>query len=65
MQCNLNLVMLKLVTTCDLASISQRPFFNLPHKIIRFSDSFLPKPKVSLNQDRTGPVGPGKIEQLE
>ena len=32
-QCNLNLV-----TTCDLVTILQRPFFNLLHKIIRFSD---------------------------
>ena len=32
-QCNLDLV-----TTCDLVTILQRPFFNLLHKIIRFSD---------------------------
>ena len=36
-QCNLDLVMLDLVT-CDLVTISQRPFFNLLRKIIRFSD---------------------------
>ena len=58
-QCNLDLV------TSNLVTILQRPFFNLLHKIIRFSDSFLPKSKVSLNQDCTGPVEPGKIEQLE
>ena len=39
-QCNLDLVTLNLVTTCDLVTILQRPFFNLLHKIIRFSDSF-------------------------
>jgi hypothetical protein len=39
-------VTLSLVTTCDLATILQRMFFNLLHKIIRssdiiqFSDSF-------------------------
>ena len=38
MQCNLDLVTLNLVTTCDLVTILQRPFFNLLHKIIRFSD---------------------------
>ena len=37
-QCNLDLVTLNLVTTCDLVIIFQRPFLNLPHKIIRFSD---------------------------
>ena len=37
-QCNLNLVTLNLVTTCDLVIIFQRPFFNLLHKIIKFSD---------------------------
>ena len=37
-QYNLGLVTLNLVTTCDLATILQRPFFNLLHKIIRFSD---------------------------
>ena len=37
-QCNLDLMTLKLVTTCDLVTILQRPFFNLLHKIIRFSD---------------------------
>ena len=37
-QCNLDLVTLNLVTTCDLVTILQRPFFNLLHKIIRFSD---------------------------
>ena len=37
-QCNLDLVTLNLVTTCDLVTIFQRPFFNLLHKIIRFSD---------------------------
>ena len=30
--------MLNLVTTCDLATILQRPFFDLLHKIIQFSD---------------------------
>ena len=40
LQCNLDLVTLNLVTTCDLVTIFQRPFFNLLHKIIRFSDSF-------------------------
>ena len=38
LQCNLDLVTLNLVTTCDLVTIFQRPFFNLLHKIIRFSD---------------------------
>ena len=28
-QCNLDLVTLNLVTTCDLVTIFQRPFFNL------------------------------------
>ena len=28
-QCNLDLVTLNLVTTCDLVTILQRPFFNL------------------------------------
>ena len=37
-QCNLDLVTLNLVTTCDLETILQRPFFNLLHKIIWFSD---------------------------
>ena len=37
-QCNLDLVTLNLVTTCDLVTIFERPFFNLLHKIIRFSD---------------------------
>ena len=37
-QCNLDLVTLNLLTTCDLVTILQRPFFNLLHKIIRFSD---------------------------
>ena len=37
-QCNLDLVTLNLATTCDLVTILQRPFFNLLHKIIRFSD---------------------------
>ena len=32
-QCNLDLV-----TTCDLVTISLKPFFNLVHKIIRFCD---------------------------
>ena len=39
-QCSLDLVTLNLVTTCDLVTILQRPFFNLLHKIIRFSGSF-------------------------
>ena len=38
LQCNLDLVTLDLVTTSDLVTIFQRPFFNLQHKIIRFSD---------------------------
>ena len=46
-QCNLDLVTLNLVTTCDLAIILQQPFFNLLYKFIRFSD----RPKVSLNRD--------------
>ena len=29
---------LNLVTTCDLVTILERPFFNLLHKIIRLSD---------------------------
>ena len=37
-QCNLDLVTLNLVTTCDLVTILQRPFFHLLHKSIRFSD---------------------------
>ena len=37
-QCNLDLVTLNLVTTCDLVTIFQTPFFNLLYKIIRFSD---------------------------
>ena len=37
-QCNLDLVTLNLVTTCDLVTIFQRPFFNLLHKLMRFSD---------------------------
>ena len=37
-QYNLDLVTLNLVTTCDLVTIFQRPFFNLLHKIIQFSD---------------------------
>ena len=37
-QCNLDLVTVDLVTTCDLVTILQRPFFNLLHKIICFSD---------------------------
>ena len=38
LQCTLDLVTLNLVTTCDLVTIFQRPFFNLLQKIIRFSD---------------------------
>ena len=37
-QCNLNLVTLKLVTAFDVVTSLQRPFFNSTHKIIRFSD---------------------------
>ena len=37
-QCNLDLVTLNLVTTCDLVTIFQRPFFSLVHKVIRFID---------------------------
>ena len=37
-QYNLDLVTLNLATTCDLVTILQRPFFNLLHKIIPFSD---------------------------
>ena len=36
--CNLDLVTLNLVTTWDLVTIFHRPFFNLLHTIIRFSD---------------------------
>ena len=42
-QCNLDLVTLNLVTTCDLVTIFQIfqfSFFNLLHKIIQFSDRF-------------------------
>ena len=38
-QCNLDLVTLNLVTICDLVTILQRPFFNLLHKFIQFSDN--------------------------
>ena len=38
LQCNLDLATLNFVTTCDLVTIFQTPFFNLQHKIIRFSD---------------------------
>ena len=48
-QCNLDLVTMNLVTTSELVTILQRSFFNLLHKIIRFSD----RPKVSLNRDCT------------
>ena len=51
-QCNLNSVTLNLVTTCDLVTILQRPFFNLLHEIIIFSD-IMQRPKVSLNSDCT------------
>ena len=44
-QCNLDLVTLNLVTACDLVPIFLRPFFNLIHKIIQFSDSFFGGPK--------------------
>ena len=37
-QCNLDLVTLNLVTTCDLVTIFQRPIYNLLHKIFRLSD---------------------------
>ena len=37
-QCNLDLVTLNLVTPCDLVTNFQKLFFNLLHKIIRFSD---------------------------
>ena len=33
-----DIVTLNLVTTSDLVTILQRPFFNLMHDIIRFSD---------------------------
>ena len=33
-QCNLDLVTLNLVTTCDLVTIVQRQFFNLLHETI-------------------------------
>ena len=46
-QCNLDLVTLNLVTTCDLVIILQRPFFNLLPKII------MQGPKLSLNQECT------------
>ena len=58
-QCSLDLVTSNLVTTCELVTTFQRPFFNLLHKTIRLSDimqfidSFLRRPKVSLNQDCT------------
>ena len=39
-QFNLNLVTLNLVATCGLVTNLQRTFFNLIHKIIRFSDNF-------------------------
>ena len=59
-QRNLDLVTLNLVTTCDLVTIFQRRFFNLLHKIIRFSalmikrfSDSLQRPKVSLNLDST------------
>ena len=45
-------VPLKLMTTFNLATILQRPFFNLLHKIIQFSDSFCGDQKC-LNQDCT------------
>ena len=38
LQCNLDLLTVNLVATCDLVTILPRPFFNLIHKIIRFSD---------------------------
>ena len=38
LKCNLDLVALNLVTTCDFVTILQRPFFNLIRNIIRFSD---------------------------
>ena len=56
LQCNRDLMTLNLVTTCDLVTIFQRPFFNSLHKIIRFSDimpfsdSFCGD-QVSLNRD--------------
>ena len=37
-QCNFELVTLDLVATCDLVTIFQKPFFNLLHEIIGFSD---------------------------
>ena len=37
------------MTTCDLVTILRRPFFNLLHKIIRFSD-FWSLQKLSLNR---------------
>ena len=36
-QCNHDLVTLNLVKTCDIVTVLQRPFFNLLHKILRFS----------------------------
>ena len=38
LQCNLNLLTLNLVTTCDLVTIFHRPFFSPVHKIIRLND---------------------------
>ena len=38
-QCNLDLVTLNLVTTCDLVTIFQITFFNLLYKIIQFTDN--------------------------
>ena len=37
-QGNLDIVTLNVVKICDLLTISKRLFFNLLHKIIRFSD---------------------------
>ena len=57
-QCTLDLVTLNLVGTYDLVTILHRPFFNLLHMIIRFSDNMqfsdsFCRPNVSLNQDCT------------
>ena len=59
-QCNLDLVTLNLVTTCDLVTIFERPLFILLHKTnifsdnMQYSDSFcISRPKVSLNQECT------------
>ena len=48
-QCDLNLVTLNSVTTCDLVTIFQRLFFNLLHKTIQFSDIMQFNPECTVN----------------